>query len=67
MLRAFTTADILSLTAFVSSTSAPHDRGIDEGLNHESVFFVAVLHDSRASSTHRLLASLQAPLRVCLP
>jgi hypothetical protein len=32
----FTTADILSLTAFVvSHFRAIHDRGIDEGLNHE--------------------------------
>jgi hypothetical protein len=48
MLRAFTTADILSLTA--SSClhhRAIHDRGIDEGLNHEQSDLVGrLLHDS---------------------
>jgi hypothetical protein len=61
----FTTADILSLTAFVvSHTSAPYDRGIDEGLNMSSLTFVGRLLHSSDLSTHGLLASLQALLRV---
>jgi hypothetical protein len=58
----------LSLTAFVVSHCAIHDRGIDEGLNHEQSDLSAdCCMTAVASSTHGLLASLRAPLRVCLP
>jgi hypothetical protein len=50
-------ADILSLTAFVvPHFRAIHDRGIDEGLNHEQSTFVGrLLHDSSGPSTHGCL------------
>jgi hypothetical protein len=64
LLRAFfTTADILSLTAFVVSHFRIHDRGIDEGLNHEQSVVGRLLHDSSGLQYPWLLASLQAPLR----
>jgi hypothetical protein len=44
----FTTADILSLTAFVvvPHFRAIHDRGIDEGLNHEQSDLCRQTYDS---------------------